>query len=199
MSSPESKPMSDPSSFGHLIRGIRAGDEQAATQLVRQHEQLIRRQVLMHLTDPKLCRLFGASDIVQMVLASFFLRAAAGQYDLDSPEHLVKLLVRITRNKIASLARKQRARPTDQRRVEDSDWEEKVLAPAPSPSTVVAQRDLLCEVQRRLSAEERQLVSLRIEGHAWPAIAKQLGGTPEARRMQLTRALDRVEQQLGID
>jgi hypothetical protein len=64
---------------------------------------------------------------------------------------------------------------------------------------VVAQRELLQEVQRRLSAQERQLVSLRIEGQAWPAIAKQLGGTPEARRMQLTRALDRVEQQLGID
>ena len=191
--------MSDPNSFDHLIRGIRAGDEQAATQMVRQHEQVIRRQVMMHLTDPKLCRLFGASDIVQMVLASFFIRAAAGQYDLNSPEHLVKLLVRMTRNKIASLARKQRARPADQRRVEASGLEEKVLAPAPGPSTVVAQRELLQEVQRRLSAQEQQLVSLRIEGHAWPAIAEQLGGTPEARRMQLTRALDRVEQQLGID
>ena len=114
-------------------------------------------------------------------------------------EHLAKLLVRMTRNKIASLARKQRARPADQRRVEDSGLEEKILAPAPSPSTVVAQRELLQEVQRRLSAQEQQLVSLRIEGHAWPAIAEQLGGTPEARRMQLTRALDRVEQQLGID
>jgi RNA polymerase sigma factor (sigma-70 family) len=191
--------MSDASSFENLLRGIRAGDEQAATELVRQHEKVIRRQVLMHLTDPKLGRLFGASDICQMVLASFFLRAAAGQYDLDSPEQLVKLLVRMTRNKIASLARRQRAHPADQQRVEDSGLEEKVLADAPSPSTVVAQRELLHEVQRRLSAEERQLVSLRIEGHAWPAIAKQLGGTPEARRMQLTRALDRVEQQLGID
>ncbi len=64
---------------------------------------------------------------------------------------------------------------------------------------MVAQRELLHEVQRRLSVEERQLVSLRVEGHAWPAIAERLGGTPEARRMQLTRALDRVEQQLGID
>ena len=191
--------MADDSSFADLVRGIRAGDEQAAVQVVRQHEKLIRRQVLMYLTDPKLCRLFGASDICQMVLASFFIRAASGQYDLDRPEQLVKLLVTMARNKIASLARKQRARPADQRRVEDSRLGEKVLTTAPGPSTVVAQRELLQEAQRRLSEEERQLVALRAEGLAWPVIAERLGGTPEGRRMQLTRALNRVEKQLRIN
>src|SRR5260370_27126512 len=115
--------------------------------------------------------------MVQTVLASFLIRAAAGQYDLNSPEHLAKLLVRMTRNKIASLARKQRARPADQRRVEDSGLEEKVLAPAPSPSAVVAQRELLQEVQRRLNAQERQARSPRPAGPASPALTKQLGGT----------------------
>ncbi len=190
--------MSDDSSFADLVRGIRAGNEQAAVQVVRRHEQLIRRQVLLYLTDPKLCRLFGASDICQMVLASFFLRAASGQYDLDRPEQLVKLLVTMARNKIASLARKQRARPADQRRVEDGRLEEKVLTTTPGPSTVVAQRELLQEAQRRLSEEERQLVALRADGLAWQVIAERLGGTPEGRRMQLTRALNRVEKQLGI-
>ena len=46
-------------------------------------------------------------DVDQSVLASFFLRTAAGRYDLDGPDQLIRLLVRMTRNKLASAARKQ--------------------------------------------------------------------------------------------
>ena len=50
-----------------------------------------------------------------------------------------------------------------------------------------------------LSAEERQLMDLRGQGRSWSEIAVQLGGTPEGRRKQLTRAADRVERQLRLD
>src|SRR5262249_9181972 len=59
--------------------------------------------------------------------------------------------------------------------------------------------ELLAEVQRRLSAEERQLVELRREGLAWAAIAARLGGSPEALRKQHARALDRVTREVGLD
>ena len=35
--------------------------------------------------------------------------------------------------------------------------------------------------------------------HDWAEIARQLGGTPDGRRMQLTRALDRVSGELGLE
>jgi hypothetical protein len=79
--------------------------------------------VRLRLTDPRMCRLFDTADICPTVLKSFFCRAALGQYDLDSPEQLVKLLVTMTRNKIASLARKQRIRAADQRRSDPSALE----------------------------------------------------------------------------
>jgi DNA-directed RNA polymerase specialized sigma24 family protein len=188
----------DPS-FTDLIRGIRAGDQQAAHQFVHQYEQVLRRQVRIHLTDPKLCRLFDSEDVCQMVFASFFVRAGAGQYDLERPEQLLKLLATMARNKVASLARKQRARPADRQRVEDSALPEKVLAAGPGPSTVFVLGELRQEIDRRLSDEEKQMVALRKQGRAWSDIAAALGGTPAARCMQFTRALDRVARELGID
>jgi hypothetical protein len=43
------------------------------------------------------------------------------------------------------------------------------------------------------------LADLRGQGHDWAEIALQLGGTPDGRRMQLTRALNRVGDALGLE
>jgi hypothetical protein len=60
-------------------------------------------------------------------------------------------------------------------------------------------RELLEVYRGRLSDEERQLADLRTLGHDWSEIARMLGGTPQARRKQLTRAVNRVARQLGLD
>jgi hypothetical protein len=60
-------------------------------------------------------------------------------------------------------------------------------------------RDLLEEVRRRLSPEERQVLELRSEGHDWAAIAAWLGDGAEALRKKHARALDRVAEQLGLE
>jgi hypothetical protein len=39
---------------------------------------------------------------------------------------------------------------------------------------------------------------MRNEGRDWAGIASQIGGTPEGRRKQLARALDRVLGNLGL-
>jgi len=190
--------MADRTSFHEFMRRIRAGDSAAAAELVRQYEPVIRFEVRLRMTDPRLCRLFDSLDVCQSVLASFFLRAANGQYDLDSPAQLKRLLVRMARNKVASQARRQQARPADRQRVEAGDLEQ-VVARESGLSQLVADRDFLQQVQQRLNADERQVVHLRGQGRAWPEIAAQLGGTAEGRRKQLTRALDRVARELGLE
>ncbi len=137
-------------------------------------------------------------DICQSVLASFFVRAAVGQYDLNQPEDLLRLLVRMARNKVISQARRQRARAADHQRAE-TDNLEGLSGGDRTPDSVVAGRDLLAQVQQRLDDEERRVAVLRGEGRSWPEIAAELGGTPEGRRKQLTRALDRVAQELGLE
>jgi RNA polymerase sigma-70 factor (ECF subfamily) len=190
--------MSEHEDFPDFIRRLRAGDEQAATDLVRRYERVIRCVARLRMTDPRLSRLFDSVDVCQSVLASFFVRAAAGQYDLGQPADLMRLLVQMARNKVVSQARKQKARPADQHRVETSNLDALDTAGL-DPARLVAGRDLLEEVRRRLSPEERQVADLRGQGKSWPEIAAELGGTPEALRKQLTRALDRVAQELGLD
>jgi RNA polymerase sigma-70 factor (ECF subfamily) len=188
-------------SFQDLLRRIRAGDEQAAAELVRHYEPLIRRAVRVRLEDQRLCRLFDSMDICQSVLASFFVRTAAGQYDLEQPEQLLKLLVRMARNKLASAARGQYRDCRDQRRVQAGAVEQldMLAAATPTPSAVAAGKDLLDQVRQRLSDEERQSVNLRGQGLTWPEIAAQMGGTAQARRVQLARAVERVSRELGLD
>jgi RNA polymerase sigma-70 factor (ECF subfamily) len=192
--------MSEANSFTDLIRRVRQGDEQAVAELVRKYEPAIRREVRLRLSDPRLFRLFDSMDIVQSVLGSFFVRAAAGQYDLDSPGQLGKLLVAMTRHKLAFQVRQQRAQRRDHRRVaEGSFHQENLVAQQDSPSQLVAGRELLAEFRNRLSEEERQLADLRAQGQEWAAIAAVMGGTAEARRKQLIRAVDRVAHELGLD
>ena len=139
-------------------------------------------------------------DICQSVMASFFVRAANGQYELDRPENLLRLLVAMARTKLAFEVRKQRAQRRDHRRI-GADGQEILdgIAGGSSPSQLAAGRDLLQQVRLRLTEEERQLADRRSQGWQWTEIAAQLGGTPEGRRRQLARALDRVAQDLGLD
>ena len=192
--------MSEDSSFTDFIRRIRAGDEQVAVELVRRYEPAIRREVRFRLRDTRLRRLFDSMDVCQSVLGSFFVRAASGGYDLDQPEQLLKLLVAMTRNKLANQARQQHRQRRDQRRLTACSSESLETADdAASPSEQVAGRELLHEFRQRLSAEERQLADLRSEGFAWSEVAARLGGTQHGRRMQLNRAIERVSRELGLD
>jgi RNA polymerase sigma-70 factor (ECF subfamily) len=192
--------MIDAPTFDELIRRVRAGDQDAATDLVRHYEPFIRRAVRFRLADARLGALLDSMDICQSVLASFFIRAASGQYELKTPAQLLKLLTAMARNKLNSQARKQHAQRRDGRRVTSGNPDEgQFIATDASPSTQVAVRDLLQEVHRRLSADERRLLELRNQGCDWATIAAELGGGAEALRRRLSRALDRVAEQLGLD
>jgi RNA polymerase sigma-70 factor (ECF subfamily) len=187
--------------FADFLSRVRAGDEEAAAELVRRYAPIIRREVRMRLTDPRLHRQFDSADVCQSVLLSFFVRAAVGQYDLRHPGDLRNLLVAMARNKLASRSRqllRQSGNPSDGPAGSPPPLEA-VADPHPSAEQILSGRDLLGQVLRRLPPEERRLAELRGQGRTWPEVSAELGGTPEARRKQLGRALDRVLQQLGLD
>jgi RNA polymerase sigma-70 factor (ECF subfamily) len=194
------RPVSDQDSFSGLVQRLRAGDASAAEQLVRQYEAVIRLEVRSHLGDRRLRRAFDSMDVCQAVLGSFFVRVAAGQFELDRPEHLLRLLKGMAQKKLLHQVRRERAARRDVRRiepVEGADWGSP--GAEPTPSRVVAGRDLLDAVRLRLTPEERELADRRAQGQDWNVIAAELGGTPSGRRKQLGRALDRVAEELGLD
>jgi RNA polymerase sigma-70 factor (ECF subfamily) len=192
--------MSDDNAFVDLICRLRAGDPRAAEELVRAYESAIRMEVRCRLRDPRLRRTFDSMDVCQSVLASFFVRAAAGAYDLEQPDQLRKLLVGMARKKLLFQVRKQRAQCRDVRRLEPISRDDcAAVASDPRPSRQYEALDLLHNFQQRLTPEERQLADLRAQGREWQDIAAQVGGTPSGRRKQLTRAINRIARELGLD
>ena len=192
--------MFDAERFSDLIQRIRAGDQDAATELVRDYEGLIRREVRMRLEDSRLRRVLDSVDICQSVLVSFFVRTALGEYDLADPKQLVKLLMMMTRNKVASLARREHSQKRDQRRNSgDGEMGNFAMAEQSTPSQIVANEELLAQVRSLMPAAELQIAELRSQGLDWATIAAQVGGTAQARRVQYSRSLKRIRKQLGID
>jgi RNA polymerase sigma-70 factor (ECF subfamily) len=186
--------------FADLIRRVRAGEADAAAELVRSYESVIRRVVRVYLRDPRLRRVLDSTDICQSVLATFFVRANLGQYELDSPESLLKLLATIARNKVTNEAHRQRAGRRDYRREQVlGDRAELVRSPHPDPGELVAGRELLARVREGLSDDERQLADARGGGASWAEIAAAHGATAESLRKKLARALSRVLGELGLD
>jgi RNA polymerase sigma-70 factor (ECF subfamily) len=136
-------------------------------------------------------------DVCQSVLASFFVRAASGNTRLR--RRAVALLLVGIAHKVAFQARKERAECRDNRRVEAGVRQEDLAARDATPSRHAAAGELLREVHRRLTAEELELVELRSQGLGWGEIARRLGGSAEALRKKLTRALNRVARALDLD
>jgi RNA polymerase sigma-70 factor (ECF subfamily) len=187
--------------FGELMRRVQAGDGSAAADLVHEYEPEIRRTVRMWLTDPQMLRILDSSDICQSVFANFFVRVRAGQFDLQHPQQLLKLLMTMAYNKVKDQARKQLADRRDNRRVETTCQEilEAVVDPAESPSQIAAWQELLHEARSQLTEEERYLAEQRALGRDWTELAQEQTTTPDALRKKLTRAMTRVLRHLGLD
>ena len=94
--------MSDQSPFPELLRRVRAGDQAAAAELVGEYESTIRpRRADKGWSTPgsrgSSTRWTSASRSWEFLLPGLRL----GQFDLERPDDLVRLLVTMARNKLA--------------------------------------------------------------------------------------------------
>jgi hypothetical protein len=184
--------MRDEPSFRDLIDRVRAGDSQAQTELVRRYEPIIQLVIRRRLTDSPLRRMLDSLDICQSVFLNFFPRLALGQYELDSEEQLLKLLVTMALNRLRYYYRMYPA--PDQPLAEGMEPAD----PHPSPSEVVMLQELVQKVRSRLSVEERQIMDLRAAGLSWAESAAQIGGSADGLRMHYGRAMATVLSDLGL-
>lgn len=188
--------------FHYLMERVRQGDQPAATELVRRYKPEIHKAIRLLLTNYRLHRVLDPSDISQAVLATFFSRAAAGDFEVRDEEQLLKLLSTMARNKVRDEARKHHAQRRDGRRVQEKMSEESlevIEAKGPSPSKIVGGHELVQQFYRLLSPTERRLAEQRIQGKSWADIATEEGSSAEAVRKKLARACTRVARQLGLN
>ena len=194
--------MSEEDEFRALIARVRAGEQQAATELVRRYEPEIRRAIRLRLTDPRLNRVLDSMDVCQSVMANFFVRVHAGQFEIDRPDQLLRLLVTMARNRLLDQARRQQAGRRDGRRIEagsEDRLDNLADSDVGTPSQIVSEKELMHAVRLQMTDEERTLAEHRAQGRDWAEIAKEIGSTPEAVRKKLSRAMDRVTRRLGLD
>jgi RNA polymerase sigma-70 factor (ECF subfamily) len=192
--------MSQDLSFEDLIRRLRQGDEQAATELVRTYEPAIRRAIRVWLTDPRLCSVMGSMDVWQSILRNFFPPLVANKFDLSNPQQLIKLLKSMARNKVCEYYRRDRAQRRGGGRVQTLHGiPEDTPDKGKTPSEIIMEKDLKEQIDRRLSAQERWLVGQWAQGRSLKEIAEGLGVTPKVVKRRLDEALNRVRHELHLD
>ena len=185
--------------FADFLSRVRAGDDQAAKDLVDLYEPQIRRVVRVRLTSVSLRRVMDSIDVCQSVMADFFVRVANGQFELETPAQLIRLLGRMAQNKVIDHTRRQKAVRRDGGRLQAISCDDSAIAGGdPTPSRIVAGRELLELVRARLTEKNRYLAEQRAQGRSWQELAQELGEKPDALRMRLSRALDGVTADLGL-
>ena len=186
--------------FSELLAKVREGDGQAAEELVRRYEPMIRITIRAKMHDARLRRVVDSMDICQSVMANFFSRAAFGEFDLEAPDQLVGLLVTMAKNKVISQSRRALSDKRDVRRLDpEGGLKIDAIEGDKPPDRIVADRELIALIRGKLSEEELRVADRRCAGDSWHEIAEALGGTPEGRRKQFSRSLQRVLKELGLE
>src|SRR5579884_2141861 len=97
-----------------LLRRLRQGSEDAATQLYLRYAHRLRALARAQ-SSPELARRVEAEELVQSIFGSFFRAAGAGHYDVPVGEELWKLFLVIALNKIRAKGNYHRAAKRDVR------------------------------------------------------------------------------------
>jgi RNA polymerase sigma-70 factor (ECF subfamily) len=160
-----------------LLERCRRGDQQAAGELVDRFTErllaLARGQI-----SQKLARRIDAEDVLQSVYRTFFAGAREGDYVLRRPGDLWRLLSAITVHK---LQRQVEHHTAEKRSVEKETHfggagslrgvEPQLYAREPSPLEAAALVDEVDRLLRELKPLHRQMVEMRLQGHALREIA----------------------------
>jgi RNA polymerase sigma factor (sigma-70 family) len=192
--------MDAPLTFDEMLGRLRAGEPGAVREFVGLYEPFIRRTIRRRLSGTPLQAAADSVDVCQSALGSFLIRAAGGEFNLQSSDDLERLLLTIARRKLAALARRESADRRDRRRMRALD---SVVSAATDsrddPGRLLADADLLEQVEQALPPHESQLFQLRRQGLDWESIAGQLGESSVLLRKRLSRALRKVATDLGLD
>jgi RNA polymerase sigma-70 factor (ECF subfamily) len=139
-------------------------------------------------------RLVDSVDICQSILGRFFVGFFAGKYELQSPEQLIALLLRMAKNEVCDQIRKQRTVRRGGREAQESALHSvEALADSDiSPSDQASNAELVEKMFRELSSYERFLAERRMAGFGWAELAAELQTSAEALRKRFTRVMQRI-------
>lgn len=187
--------------FEKFLAALRKGDEKAVEELVRLCEPQLRRIARTRLAEGHLRREADSMDIVQSVLTSFLHHAAAGDFLIETPDQLLRLLRTMALNRLRDLARKGGAaarKRTAQDQVGNNTPAYAIQGNEPSPSEHIVVEDMLDRFLKVLSPEARSIHHWRASGWSWNEIAAELKAPSNTVRIRFARETLRVARELGL-
>jgi RNA polymerase sigma-70 factor (ECF subfamily) len=172
------RPRAEPGEIGRFIERIRAGDEDAARELLRRYERKIRLVVRRQL--PRLLRSrFDSLDFLQSVWGNFFHQVRTGPTDIEDERNLVAFLAWAARNKVIDEYRRASTRKHDIRREESLRGRRgrprDLEAAIDTPSQVAQARETLDRLRRLVPEGHRRVLELKAEGYSCREIGLRLG------------------------
>lgn len=171
----EPKEPSRPPSDHTLLRRLRGGCEDAATQLYLRYAQRLLALIRSR-ASPGVRRRTEPEDLVQSVFRRFFRRVSQGDYEVPAGEELWGLFLVIALNRVRAEEKFQRADKRDIRRT--SDAADEAIRRAADHGDETAYTVLQLTVQEALAhlpAAQRDMLELRIQGHEVAEIAARMG------------------------
>jgi RNA polymerase sigma-70 factor (ECF subfamily) len=188
-------------SFEDLAARWRAGDPAAAGAI---HQRFAQRLIALARTrlDRRLQAKLDPEDVLQSVFRSLVIQQADRQLDLYSWDSLWSLLVVMTLRKCRGKVRFFQREARDVRRenepgpesVVERDWA--ALAREPTPVEAAELADTLEGLMQRLTPREREVATLRLQGHSVHEISVRVGRAERTVERALERAryyLERLE------
>ena len=196
------------SNFADRLIRLRLGDDVEIEKFVAKYEPFIRRTVRFRIARTSLRPAADSVDVCQSVMIGFLMRLSAGEYELNSEEDLRKLLLAIANKKFLRLSRHEMAAKRCCAQTQSlSDLPElaarsecgSVDSAGNSPVSRLNTTELLKQLSLRMSLQEMELYRLRSLGNNWTRIGEQLGESPSILRKRLSRAIQRVAAELGLE
>jgi RNA polymerase sigma-70 factor (ECF subfamily) len=179
-------------SFADLMACLKAGDNEAAAEVVRRFTHRLIALARLRL-DARLRQKVDPEDVLQSVYKSFFLRQAEGTLSLDNWQALWAVLATITARKCGRWThhfQTQKRHLDDEVAADAAGWE--VFSGEPSPQEAVELTELVERLLRELGQRDGEILSLALQGYSGDEISERL----DRPRRTVYRVLERIKARL---
>jgi RNA polymerase sigma-70 factor (ECF subfamily) len=181
-----------------LLRRLRGGSQDAATQLYYKYAKRLRALARAS-TSAQLARRVDADDIVQSVFRTFFRAACQGLYDVPAGDDLWNLLLVIALNKIRAAGIHHSAAKRDVRVTAELDRIDEAAEIEQEDPEQSFLRLVVRDTLGRLTEGERRAIELRMEGYDVAEISALLGRSKRTVERSLQQARTKLKGLLDED
>ncbi len=169
----------DADDLPRFLARIRAGDDEAARELLTRYEPEVRLVVRRQL--PKLLRSrFDSLDFLQSVWGSFFRRVRTAPADFEDGRHLVAFLAKAAKNKVIDEYRRAASQKQDMRREESLAGPDGARAGdlpdgGDSPGELAEAREAFLRLRELMPEGRRAILELKADGLSSREVGVRLG------------------------